>query len=185
MHTHNTNILTENDDTKLKAKTYTGGLLLPENSEYQKVLKKRKSRLSTLATNTLDLDCRGAEISYLNHLIGRSDTVQLNYACNLRNQQNPNAFTAKQPWQVPAKKCFTPSEQMSSIRNLMSLRNFNPKKDKLVESFQEKNINNILHTLEPAANKGSTSVYAVAGWQCSLRGDRLERIEKKKEKKGE
>jgi hypothetical protein len=26
-------------------------------------------------------------------------------------------------------------------------------------------------------------VYAVAGWQCSLRGDRLERIENKKEKK--
>ena len=75
MHTHNTNILTENDDTKLKDKTYTGGLLLPESSEYQKVLKKRKSRLSTLAPNTLDLDCRGAEISYLNHLIGRSDTV--------------------------------------------------------------------------------------------------------------
>lgn len=53
---------------------------------------------------------------------------------------------------------------MSSIRNLMSLKNYNPKKDKLVETFDEKNLNNIIHTLEPAAKKGSTTVYAVAGW---------------------
>ncbi len=76
---------------------------------------------------------------------------------------------------MPPKKSFTPSEQMSSIRNLMSLKNFNPKKDKLVEHFEEKNLNNIIHTLEPAAKQGSTTVYSVAGWQCSLRGDRLER----------
>lgn len=64
---------------------------------------------------------------------------------------------------------------MRSIRNLVSLKLYNPKKDPLVEAFEEKNLNNIIHTLEPAANKGSTSVYSVAGWACSLRGDRLER----------
>jgi len=68
----------------------------------------------------------------------------------------------------------------------MSSRLYKPGKDKLVESFEEKNLNNIIHTLEPAAKKGSTTVYAVAGWQCSLRGDRLERLTQKlKDKKEE
>ena len=61
----------------------------------------------------------------------------------------------------------------------MSTRLYKPGKDKLVETFEEKNLNNIIHTLEPAAKRGSTTVYAVAGWQCSLRGDRLERLESK------
>ena len=57
----------------------------------------------------------------------------------------------------------------------MSLKLYNPKKDKLVDTFEEKNINNIVHLLEPAAKLGSTSVYSTIGWQCSLRGDRLEK----------
>ena len=46
----------------------------------------------------------------------------------------------------------------------MSTRLYKPGKDKLVETFEEKNLNNIIHTLEPAAKRGSTTVYAVAGW---------------------
>jgi len=57
----------------------------------------------------------------------------------------------------------------------MSLKLYNPKKDKLVDTFEEKNLNNIVHLLEPAAKLGSTTVYSTTGWQCSLRGDRLER----------
>ena len=120
-------------------------------------------------------------MSYLNHLIGKnSDTAQLNYAFNLRNQTYNNAFLANQPWQVPAKRVFTPSEQMRSIKNFMNSKMYKPGQNKLVETFDEKNLNNIVHLLEPAAKKGSTSVYEVAAWQCSLRGDRLERLLKKK-----
>jgi len=72
---------------------------------------------------------------------------------------------------------------MRPIREFMSSRLYKPGVDKIVESFDEKNLNNIIHALEPAANKGSTSVYAVAGWPCSLRGDRLERIKAKLKQK--
>lgn len=74
--TSNSNIATSYDaDARLQAINYTGGLTLPESSEFKRVLKKRKSRLSTLAPSVLDLDCKGAESNAMKHLFGRSNTV--------------------------------------------------------------------------------------------------------------
>jgi len=71
------NVFKKNDDAEIdmRSRTYTGGLLLPETSEFKNVLKKHKSRLSTLAPNVLDLDCGAANASYLNHLIGKNNTT--------------------------------------------------------------------------------------------------------------
>jgi len=58
--------------------------------------------------------------------------------------------------------------------------NYDPKKNKFVDRFDESNANGILHTLE-----NSTSVYRNAEWHASLRGDRNERNAKSlKDSKG-
>jgi hypothetical protein len=56
--------------------------------------------------------------------------------------------------------------------NFVKGSNFDAKKNKFSDKFDESNANGILHTLE-----ASTTVYRNAEWQAALRGDRRERKE--------
>jgi len=62
-----------------------------------------------------------------------------------------------------------------------TLQNF--KKKKFNDTFDEKNVNNILYLVDNDARPVSTTCYEQYGWQTSLRGDRKEFNQRKNSKK--
>jgi hypothetical protein len=72
-------------DQKLKSTSYTGGQLIPAQSEFKQVLKRRKSRLSTEVPSVIDFEYQGnVTAAVYEKLIGKHNRQQLNFELNLR-----------------------------------------------------------------------------------------------------
>ena len=62
-------------DVTLKNTLYTGGKLLPDHSEFKKVLARRRSRKSTRVPNVVDFDHVGNDVNAMNYLVDKSNLV--------------------------------------------------------------------------------------------------------------
>jgi hypothetical protein len=62
-------------DVTLKNTLYTGGKLLPDHSEFKKVLARRRSRKSTRMPNVVDFDHVGNDVNAMNYLVDKSNLV--------------------------------------------------------------------------------------------------------------
>ena len=98
-------------ERKLKDETlYTGGQIKPTNSEFKRVLVRRKSRQSVNAPTVIDIDYKGNSSGF-QHLIGKDATFSnINFSMNLRNYKNDTDFQGKEPFLYPAKREFKPEE---------------------------------------------------------------------------
>ena len=100
MNTQKLTILNSNDnvnktfdpDQTLKNTSYTGGQLLPDFSEFKKVLKRRKSRQSTKMPGSVDFEYIGNDAGSMHYLIGQSNQAQLNFNLNLRRYKPTSNF---------------------------------------------------------------------------------------------
>ena len=153
-----------------KEQQYTGGLLQPTKSEFQSVIKRRKSRMSVQSPTVVDFDHIGDHSKY-EHIIKNKnqtkDVIQFNM--NLRRYKNTTNFEGGESWQFPKLKGYSPKFQYLQVKDLMRNKNG---ETKFKPSVSEANANEILHLL-PA--KGTVSNYQTTAWQCGLRGDRDER----------
>ncbi len=117
MNTQKLTILNSNDnvnntfdpDQTLKETSYTGGQLLPDFSEFKKVLKRRKSRQSTKMPGSIDFEYIGNDAGSMHYLIGKSNQAQLNFNLNLRRYKPTGNFKAEHPWHYPANRAFAPA----------------------------------------------------------------------------
>lgn len=98
-------------ERKLKDESlYTGGQIKPTNSEFKRVLVRRKSRQSVNAPTVIDIDYKGNSSGF-QHLIGKDATCSnINFSMNLRNYRNDTDFQGKEPFLYPAKREFKPEE---------------------------------------------------------------------------
>jgi hypothetical protein len=98
-------------EKKLKDETlYTGGQIKPTNSEFKRVLVRRKSRQSVNAPTVIDIDYKGNSSGFA-HLIGnKASCASINFGMNLRNYKNDTDFQGKEPFLFPAKREFKPEE---------------------------------------------------------------------------
>lgn len=55
--------------------------MIPKESEFKSVLKRRKSRMSTRVKTNVDFDFMAGDAAKMKHLVreGKCDTVQLNF----------------------------------------------------------------------------------------------------------
>lgn len=176
LHPLNTNSNVLSGSEKLTSPTYTAGQMFPEKSEFKQVLKRRKSRLSTEMHNTVDFEMRG-HAPFMNDFIKKDNKYQLSYELNLRNYKPISDFKAEQPWQYPSHKSFKPSETLANFRLDASLKNYDPVKNKFIEKFDEPN-SNLLVPMEK-----HTTVYQNVAWPASLRGDRKQLLDLRKQLK--
>jgi hypothetical protein len=99
------------------ASLYTGGQIKPKNketgvfeSEYKRVLTRRKSRQSVHAPTVIDIDYVGNSAGFA-HLINKNGTSSnINFSMNLRNYKNDLDFKGKEPFIYPQKREFRPEE---------------------------------------------------------------------------
>ena len=108
-------------------------------------MERRKSRQSTFAPTTVDLDYAGDSAKY-DHLIRFRDYLQgqpnpqlLNFGMKLRAYKNITTFNAPQPWVYPPKKPFHPDYVYEQDREKVeqSLKNY--KESKFNDVSPEKN----------------------------------------------
>jgi len=80
---------------------YTGGQIKPTQSEFKRVLTRRKSRQSVAAPTVIDIDYKGNSSNF-SHLINKDGTTSnINFCMNLRNYKNDTDFLAKEPFMFP------------------------------------------------------------------------------------
>lgn len=84
------------------------------DNEYKRVMQRRKSRQSTYAPCTIDIDYAGDSAKF-EHMINNQDFFSgqpnkqlLNFGMKLRNYKNCTTFDAQQPFVYPPKKVFHP-----------------------------------------------------------------------------
>lgn len=133
---------------------------------------RRKSRHSTNMPTMVDFEYRGNSAGFLDKHVHSHNKTQLDFELNLRGYEGVSDFKADSPWLYPAPKGFAPCHTLKHAVNLVKGSNFDAKKNKFSDRFDESNANGILHTLE-----ASTTVYRNAEWHAALRGDRRERKE--------
>lgn len=90
---------------------YTGGQIKPTQSEFKRVLTRRKSRMSVNGPVNVDFEHRG-DTAKFEHLITKdANMTTLDFGLNLRNYKNSTQFTAKEPFLYPPKREFQPEKQ--------------------------------------------------------------------------
>lgn len=167
-------------DASLQGTSYTGGQLIPKQSEFKQVLKRRKSRQSTRMPTQVDFEYVGNTTATMQHLIGKGNKDQLNFELNLRRYKNTTNFEGDAPFLYPAPKGFKPELTLKDHVDFVAGTTRDFSKKSFRDKFEEKNVNQILCMLDSAAKKGTTGCYEQHAWQCDLRGDRKERNKAKK-----
>lgn len=147
-------------DAKLKNTGYTSGQLLPERSEFKKVLMRRKSRQSTQMPSQVDFEYTGNACATMEKALkANHNKQQLSFELNLRQYKHASNFDADAPWHYPSPRNFAPHTQHEAGVKKIAGSNYDAQKNKFCDRFVEPNANGILHTLEK-----STSVYRNAEW---------------------
>lgn len=150
---------------------------MPTKSELKHVLKRRRSRQSTRMPTQVDFEYVGNTAGLLNQHVQTHNKHQLDFELNLRQYRRESDFLADQPWLYPAPRSFKPSESLREYAVKAKGTNYDTRKNKFLDVFDEHNMNEVSHL----AGK-NVQVFRNAQWMASLRGDRAERnkIEAKK-----
>ena len=139
------------------------------DTEYKRVMERRKSRLSVHAPTVIDIDYAGDSskfdhvFKHRDYFAGQPNPSILNFGMKLRNYKNITTFEAPQPFVYPAKRVFHPTYCYDQEREKIGLMNKDyatPFNDK----SPQKNLNTPLTVLDK-----HFGVYQNTFWTHNLR----------------
>jgi hypothetical protein len=142
--------------TKLEATFREGSSSLHRagDSEYKRVMERRKSRQSNNAPTVVDIDYVGDSAKF-EHIIrfrdchqGQPNKQNLNFGMKLRNYKNVTTFNAAQPWIYPPKKAFHPNYVYEGERERVNTTLKNFKESRFNDTSPEKNQGLLLSILD-------------------------------------
>mmetsp|Transcript_9681 Transcript_9681/g.16285 ORF Transcript_9681/g.16285 Transcript_9681/m.16285 type:complete len:195 (-) Transcript_9681:46-630(-) len=167
--TRNTNVRAEEGTASPKKQGAQKAELAGQknNSLFNQVLKRRRSRQSTYAPGVIDFDYAGNS-SQFQHLIekrndlGYPNKSQLDFELKLRSYKNVTDYQAQKPWCFPAVKEFSPKKQWSQKKMDNSLLNAEFKR-RFMDKYEQKNANELQHIFD------KRGIIQTTMWECGLR----------------